>query len=158
MQRRPSVRIVGIGIAVIVFAFIVWMGVRESVAPTTSESTGTTVTVGTTVSVVVPPIRSRAKEPVGFTWTVHAPIGSTATHTAIHWGAVAHPGVLGADVTPAVGGYPNALPTYAAGTFVLPREFSGSLTFPTRGTYFYRAHAVVDGKNVWSAEHSIVIQ
>jgi len=67
-------------------------------------------------------------------------------------------GELGVDVAPGAAEYPNVLPDYAQGSFALPRTFTGAVTFPAAATYYYRAHAVIDGKHYWSPEYMIVVQ
>ena len=137
-------------VVVILISLITWMGVREDERAQ--------VSVGTSVVVLAPPEGARASVPVSFVWEVRAPVGSTATHTAIHWDAVSHSEAFGTDATPAASGYPNFLPDYATGSFALPRSFTGIVTFSAAGMYSYRAHAIVDGKHYWSPEYSVVVQ
>ncbi|MBI4434718.1 hypothetical protein HY635_02790 [Candidatus Uhrbacteria bacterium] len=136
-------------VIVVLIALITWAGTREE---------PTQAIVGTSVVVQSPPAGARAGTPTAFTWEVRAPVGATATHTAVHWGTSSTSGDLGTEVAPGAAGYPNLLPDYAQGNFSLPRTFSGAITFPTAGTSYYRAHAIIDGKNHWSPEYSVVVQ
>ena len=141
---------VGGAIVIVLIALITWAGtMAEEVQQSTS---------GTAVEVSAPPASGRAGSPVPLTWGVQAPVGAVATHTAIHWGTNSVAGELGTDVGPGAAGYPNLLPDYAQGSFALPRTFTGAVTFPAAGTYSYRAHAIIDGKNYWSPEYTVVIQ
>ncbi len=140
---------IGGAIVLAVIVLITWAGTREE------PQRGA---VGTRVAMSAPPASGRAGIPVPLTWDVQAPVGAIATHTAIHWGTNSVAGALGMDVTPSAAGYPNVLPDYAQGSFGLPRTFTGAVTFPASGTYYYRAHAIIDGKNYWSPEYVMVIQ
>ncbi|MBI4450141.1 hypothetical protein HY634_03715 [Candidatus Uhrbacteria bacterium] len=141
---------IGGAIVVVLIVLITWAGTRpEEVRQSTS---------GTSVAVSAPPVSGRAGSPVPLTWGVQAPVGAIATHTATHWGTSSTSGELGTEVAPGSAGYPNLLPDYAQGSFALPRTFTGAVTFPSTGTYYYRAHAIIDGKNYWSPEYSVVVQ
>lgn len=140
---------IGGAVVIVLIALITWAGTREEAQQPI---------VGTSVVVQSPPANARAGTPTSFTWEVRAAVGSSATHTAIHWGKNSTSGELGLEVAPGAAGYPNLLPDYTAGSFALPRTFSGALTFPSAGTVYYRAHAIIDGKHYWSPEYAIVIQ
>ena len=67
------------------------------------------------------------------------------THAAIHWGK--EPGKT------LTGDYP---PMTEVSTGNTPQSFSATLKVPTEpGTYYYRAHAIVDGVHVYTGEHTI---
>lgn len=137
-------------VVLVLIVLITWAGTRPE--------DGRRSTSGTSVAVSAPPIDGRAGTPVPLTWDVQAPVGAVATHTAIHWGTSSVVGELGTEVGPGAAGYSNLLPDYAAGSFALPRTFTGAVTFPVAGTFYYRAHAIIDGKNYWSPEYAVVIQ
>lgn len=140
---------IGGAIVIVLIVLITWAGTREE---------PTQPTVGTSVAVQAPPANARAGTPVPLSWEVRAAVGSSATHTAVHWGPTSTSGELGTEVAPGAAGYPNLLPDYAQGSYALPRTFSGALTFPSAGTVYYRAHAIIDGKHYWSPEHVIVVE
>lgn len=143
-------RVIGGIVVLALVAGISWFGTQEDGAAP--------AVVGTSVVIVDPPARATAGTPVGIRWSVQAPVGSTATHTAIHWGSASRLGTFGTDVIPQASGYPNLLPDYASGNFPLPRAFSGALTFAPPGTYFYRAHAMIGGLHYWSPEYNITVE
>ncbi len=139
----------GGAVVVVLIALITWAGTREE---------PTQAIVGTSVVVQSSSASARVGAPTTLTWEVRAPVGATATHTAVHWGTSSTSGELGTEVAPGAAGYPNLLPDYAQGSFALPRTFSSAITFTTAGTQYYRAHAIIDGKNYWSPEYSVVVQ
>jgi len=136
-------------IVVVLIALIAWGGTREVPQQPT---------VGTSVAVSPPPASARAGAPTPIAWEVRASAGAVTTHTAVHWGPASNPGSLGTDVTPAASGYPNILPDYASESFALPRSFTGAIVFPTAGTAFYRAHAIIGGLHYWSPEYAIRVE
>ncbi|MDO8599421.1 MAG: hypothetical protein Q7S02_04890 [bacterium] len=140
---------IGGAVVVVLIALITWAGTKEEPQQ---------AVVGTSVVVLSPSASASAGGPTPMTWEVRAPVGSTATHTAVHWGATSNSGALGTDVTPAASGYPNLLPDYAEGSYALPRNFTGAATFPTAGTYYYRGHAIIGGLHYWSPEYTIQIE
>lgn len=131
---------------------IAWLGTREN--GTRPEIP----VVGIAVVVANPPAVAKVGAPTTMRWLVRAPVGSTTTHTSIHWGTVSRAEALGTDVSPTQSGYPNLLPDYAAGTFALPREFAAALVLPETGTYFYRAHAIIGGQHIWSPEYAVRVE
>jgi hypothetical protein len=136
-------------VVLVIIVLITWAGTREEpVQPI----------VGTSVVVQSPPTSARVGTPVPLTWEVRAAVGSSAAHTAVHWGSNSTSGDLGTEVAPGAAGYPNFLPDYAQGSFALPRTFSGAFSFSVAGTYYYRAHAIIDDKHYWSPEHSVEVR
>lgn len=140
---------IGGAVVIVLIALITWAGTREEAQQPI---------VGTSVAVQSPPASARIGTPTSFAWEVRASVGSTAMHTAIHWGPTSTIGELGTEVAPGAAGYPNLLPDYAQGSYALPRTFSGALTFPSAGTAYYRAHAIIDGKHYWSPEYSVEVR
>lgn len=140
---------IGGAVVIVLIALVTWAGTREEAQQPI---------VGTSVVVRSPPVSARIGVPTSFAWEVRASVGATATHTAVHWGTNSTSGELGTEVAPGAAGYPNLLPDYQQGSFALPRTFSGAITFPSAGTVYYRAHAIIDGKNYWSPEYAIVVQ
>jgi hypothetical protein len=150
MQPSNWRRIIPWTILVIVFGFIVWSGVVEEQQPDALE--------GTTVVVVNPSANSAFGSPVPFTWMVRAPVGASATSTAVRFGTQSQAGALDTDVAPSQTTYETWINDYERGAFPLPREFSSALALPAPGTYYYRAHATIDGKQYWSPEYQLLIQ
>ncbi len=73
-------------------------------------------------------------------------------HTAVHYGYVSVPGVLGTDVLPANSGY--ALLT-APQSGAIPNSFSDKIIAEQAGTLYLRPHAIIDGRNYWGNEAAI---
>lgn len=149
----------GIGTAVVVLAiiFVTWLGTRpEDASPTILAPAG----VGPSVTVDAPVATAKAGVPTSFTWTAIAPVGIIASHTAVHWGTTSRPGTLGVDVAPGASGYQNLTPDYATGSYALPRSFTAAVVFPSAGTYYYRAHALVGTTrtNIWSPEYTAAVR
>jgi plastocyanin len=71
------------------------------------------------------------------------------THTAVHWDSVPHPEPTG----PAE--YGDNLTAPEQGT--IPANFSAELSFAEAGTYYYRAHAIIEGENYWSEEQTVAV-
>ena len=145
-----------VAVGVVLFVGIIWIGTGEE--PIARRVQAPAVTEIAVVVQAAPPLNTRASVATPFTWAVGAPVGHTATHTAIHWGTASRTGALGLAVAPADSGYPSILADYASGSFALPREFSGAVTFPSAGIYYYRAHAIIDGKHYWSSEYTIRVE
>ncbi|MDO8425651.1 MAG: hypothetical protein Q7T01_04040 [bacterium] len=150
--RRAWKKWVGALVLLALIAFIAWQGVAEEPRAVPQAL------VGTAVILRDPAASAALGEAVSFRWEVRAPVGASAVHTAIHWGSVSVPGTLGYEVAPDATAYSEFLSDYATGQHALPREFTGAIIFPQPGTSFLRAHAVIDGVNVWSPEHQIVIE
>lgn len=140
---------IGGAVVVVLIALITWAGTKEEPQQ---------AIVGTSVVVVIPAASALAGVPMPIAWEIRAPVGSTATHTAIHWGVTSNPGALGTDIAPATSGYPNLLPDYAEGSYALPRNFTGAVTFPSAGISYYRGHAIIGGLHYWSPEYTIRVE
>jgi plastocyanin len=76
----------------------------------------------------------------------------TIPHTAVHYGPESIPDPKGPS------DYPDATKYQCTQVSCpVPGFFSGYMQFNEPGTYYYRAHAVVDGKAVWSREVEITV-
>ncbi len=80
-----------------------------------------------------------------------------AIHTALHYGLDSKAGTLGLDVGPTVAGYSFLTSEFLSGDYALPMEFKSSIKAEEAGILYIRAHAVVDGKNYWTAEKQIQV-
>ncbi len=109
-------------------------------------------------SVILPVLPTGVKEATGgglvnFTWRIDGP-ATTINHTAVHYGLVSNPGILADDVRPEDTKYSDFAKDFADGKYNIPLQFVGNTNIKTPGTYFYRAHALVGSRNIWSAEYS----
>lgn len=107
------------------------------------------------VSVVSAPKEVEVGAVTTFTWRIDGP-ASTTNHTAVHFGQVATPGKLDFDVKPQDTKYPDLVPDFAQGNYNIPLQFVGNVNIATAGAYFYRLHALINGKNYWSDEYTFV--
>lgn len=108
------------------------------------------------ISVVTAPQTARVGEPVNISWKVSG-AEKTISHTAIHYDYTSHPGTFGSDIGPQASEYLKLTSEYASGSFNIPNTFSAIVIPYQAGTLYYRAHAIVDGKNYWTDEKSISI-
>lgn len=108
------------------------------------------------ISLISAPSNARVGDKISFTWKVNGP-QKTIQHTAIHYDYTPHLGDYGTDVGPAASGYPQLTTKYASGQFNIPDTFTDDITLDKAGILYYRAHAIVDGKNYWTVERSVVV-
>ncbi len=81
-----------------------------------------------------------------------------AMHTAVHYGFESKPGTFGFDVGPAGAGYQSLTTEFVSGEFALPKDFVTIFRVDKAGVVYFRVHAMVDGKNYWTDEKSIVVK
>lgn len=82
-------------------------------------------------------------------WKVTGGIPGRITHTVVRWGN--RTGTVDLPLY----GFPNVSQIFTGDT---PQSFQVEITAPlTPGKLYFRAHAVVDGKDVWSDERSVNI-
>lgn len=93
-----------------------------------------------------------------FTWRVAGPSGTVIPHTAIHYDEDSNPAKFALTVAPDQSGYRELTLEFASGEFEIPREFSTHVTFDEVGTFYYRAHAIVNGQHYWTDERSIEVK
>jgi hypothetical protein len=93
-----------------------------------------------------------------FTWRVDgAP--TTITSTTVRLGGTSNPGELNKETKPGDTSYTETLSDFANGKYNIPLQFVGNLKAPTTvGTYYYRVHALIDGKNYWSPEGVVEVK
>lgn len=97
------------------------------------------------VSIISYPTNVKGDTNFTVSWLVSGEEGNI-THTAVHWGLSKG----GLDVQD----YGNFGKVY---TGKIPQEFSTELISPTSGTIYFRAHAIVNGTDVYSSEYTIKI-
>jgi hypothetical protein len=100
------------------------------------------------ISLTNSPASAYTNTPVSFIWSIGSSDKAPVSHTAIHYDTRSVPS-------------PAAYTDYRkAGRFFdgeSPDSFSDSMTILEAGTYYYRAHAVVGGKEIWSDEKTLVV-
>ncbi len=96
-------------------------------------------------------------QPVTFTWDINGP-PTVVNTTTILFGLESNSEVLGSDVAPTDTKYTNKVSDFIKGTYNIPFRFIGNVKIATEGAYFYRAHTVIDGKNIWSDEYKLEVK
>lgn len=79
-------------------------------------------------------------------WEVSGGTPGDISHTAIHWGY--------RSGNASISEYPKVSIIQTGKT---PQGFSAAIKTPSGGSLFFRAHAMVDGTNVYSPEYQITI-
>lgn len=90
---------------------------------------------------------------VNFTWRIDGP-PAIINHTSIYYGLVSNTGVFDDKVAPSDTKYTDFVKDFANGKYNIPLQFVGNTNIISPGTYYYRAYALVNGKNIWSNEYS----
>ncbi|GEM_PF-2957031 len=102
------------------------------------------------------PTEMNANENGFFKWSISG-VKGTVPHTAVHLGKVSTPIVSDAS-TPQDTAYTMMSEDYTSGSFTVPGEFNSYVKISEPGTYYARAHTIIDGKNVWSDEVSFIVK
>ncbi len=89
-----------------------------------------------------------------FTWYVDGS-PNIITDTTVYFGTTSNPGVLTNNASPQDTSYTGALKDFMNGKYTIPLRFIASRQFLTPATYYYRGYALVDGKHIWSDEHTL---
>lgn len=92
-----------------------------------------------------------------FTWQVIGPTKTIHT-TAVYYGVTSFPNVPGFDTTPQDTHYSDWLKDFIDGDYLIPMRFISSVQLGVAGTYYFRAYALIDGKNYWSPEKTFVVK
>jgi len=114
----------------------------------TPQAAGEVQAAKASITMINSPSSFYTNVPVSFIWRVDSDKEIQIPHTALHYDTRSVPA-------------PKSYTDYRmAGRFMdgtVPGTFSDSLTILEPGTYYYRAHAVVDGSEVWSDEQTFVV-
>ena len=100
------------------------------------------------VMVLTAPATAVAGQSFVVSWRVFNPTQVTIPHTAVHYG----PDSKSEPLT--LKSYPNLTPVQNG---TIPADFSSNITISQPGIIYYRAHAIIEGANVWSDERTIAI-
>lgn len=110
-----------------------------------------------TVQIVSPPGTVAPGSTVSFTWDVTGP-SATFSYTAIVASKESKPGLLNGSVPLTQTPYIVKINDFTNGSYAVPFRFIGNAKFEEPGTYYYRALAQINGKNIWSDEQSFTVQ
>lgn len=97
-------------------------------------------------------------QPFDIRWTVDTVTPRFTTGTSIYWSQDSSPSALSKTDKPDVVSYTNNLTDYLNTNIELPAQFVGSLTLSQPGTYYFRAHSLIEGQNYWTPEISLVVK
>jgi hypothetical protein len=105
-------------------------------------------TVSGQIRIIDAPKIASASQTFTISWFVQSDKIATISSTAIRYGKIPKPRVL------LPSDYAEKSTIYGG---TIPATFSAQLKIDAPGTYYYRAHALINSINVWSNEHSIDI-
>ena len=91
-----------------------------------------------------------------FTWDVTG-VPTTINHTSVHFGTESTPGDLGKNVAPDATKYDDLIKYFANQSNPIPFRFIGNHTFDEAGTYYFRAHAIINGEHFWTEEKTLEV-
>lgn len=109
------------------------------------------------IKVVNYPSEISQGENASFTWEIDGP--SDETHfTAIVAGKEPKQGVLDTPVTIDMTPYKVIVTDFTSGTSHVPLRFIGNTRISDPGVYYFRAVALINGKNIWSDQYSFTVK
>ena len=109
---------------------------------------------GYSISVVNAPTSASVGLPITITWDINGP-PTVVNSTTVRFGPESNPGVLGSDIEPQDTTYTNEVTDFIKGTYNIPFRFVGNVKIASEGAYFFRAHTVISGNNIWSDEFQL---
>ena len=154
-----DMRLLVIPVIIVVLAAVAFIASQPApvapVSPPTQPPATPPATEAVAVAVTSAPITVETGKAFQVSWTVNGT--GTVTHSAVHYDYSSHPGTFGTDVAPAASGYPYFPKDYAAINMSAPASFTVSITPNVTGALYFRAHAIVDGKQYWTDEMALTV-
>jgi hypothetical protein len=92
-----------------------------------------------------------------FTWDISGP-QSTTSFTAVVGSKESKSGKLDETIDLAKTPYKILVNDFINGVYTIPLRYIGNTIMPEYGTYYIRALTIINGKNIWSDEHTISVQ
>ncbi len=138
--------------------FLIVLIVFVSGCATQYQAGETTVTPQYSLESIDYPSSVKADEEFTVSWKVSTNLPTTIKHTAVHYSTDSHPGDYGLDIAPVDSGYGSLTKEYASGNFSIPNTFSVKIKTPDAVKLYFRAHAIIDGKNYWTSEYLINVE
>ena len=93
-----------------------------------------------------------------FTWEVTGPAGTT-NYTSIVASKTSRPGTIDTSVPLFQTSYTALISDFTGGgTYNIPLRFVGTKRMEETGTFYFRAVAFIDNKNIWSDEYSFLVK
>ena len=111
--------------------------------PVTTTSTGT---LSPAIKVIFYPSGPNGDTNITIRWEVSGGTPGDITSTAIYWGT--------SSGNASISAYPKVSLIQSGKT---TQAFSATIKTPTSGSIYFRAHAIVDGKDIFSPENQIMI-
>lgn len=104
------------------------------------------------VAITSIPSTAAANQQIAISWKVDG-INATIPHAAVHYG----PSSVPTPTAPA--DYPFQSAFFCTDRpCTVPKAFQSQISIADPGTYYLRAHAVINGQNVWSDEKVITVE
>lgn len=110
-----------------------------------------------TITLMNAPKEATANQVFTITWRIDGP-PSTIHHTSIHYGTESNPGALGKEVKPDDTKYTDLVKDFTKGDYSIPLQFVGNSKVAASGTYYFRAHAIINDKNYWTNEQILEVK
>lgn len=92
-----------------------------------------------------------------FTWQIAGP-PTTINYTAIVGAKESKSGPLDETTDLSKTPYRELTKEFISGSFQIPLQFIGNAVLPEYGTFYIRALAVINGKNIWSDEYQVLVE
>ncbi|OGF99979.1 hypothetical protein A2Y99_01490 [Candidatus Gottesmanbacteria bacterium RBG_13_37_7] len=112
---------------------------------------------GYKISVVSVPKEIAKDSANAFTWRITGPSALVKT-TGIYYGPESMSGVLGPEVKPQDTKYKEVTSEFIKGEYSTPLQFVSNVKIASPGSYFYRAHTVINNQNYWSDEGTFEVK
>ncbi len=132
---------------------------RSIAVGVTSQPASEVVRNDSTIRVVYAPKEVKKDKAFSLAWGLNA-VGDVTetTHTAVYYDTVSRAGTLNTDATPEQAGYASFTKDFIGKNHPVPQTFTIDFTAEQTGELFFRALAVIDGKNYWTDEYKIVVK
>lgn len=103
------------------------------------------------------PQKVKLNENSAFTWEITGPQAITG-FTAIVGAKESKSGKLDETVDLTKTPYKVLVKDFTNGAYAIPLRYIGNTIMPEYGTYYIRALAIINGKNIWSDEYTLSVQ
>ena len=112
---------------------------------------------GNEISLVYFPQKVKLNENSAFTWDITGPPTSTG-FTVIVGAKESKSGPLDNTIDLSKTPYKVLVKDFISGVYTVPLRYVGNTVIPEYGIYYIRALAIINGKNIWSDEHTLTVQ
>lgn len=112
---------------------------------------------GHEIKLVNYPQTVKLNENSAFTWEITGPQATTG-FTAIVGAKESKSGKLDETINLTNTPYKVLVNDFTNGTYTIPLRYVGNTVMPEYGIYYIRALTVINGKNIWSDEHTLSVQ